>query len=371
MSIVVIPDSFKGSMTSHEVTEIISTELKQYTNEKVIELPIADGGEGSTDCILEIKKGRKKIIKVHSADQRMIDASYGIIDDSTAVIEIAESSGLTKQNGLHPLTSNTYGFGELILDALNEGCRTFYLCLGGSATTDCGTGMASALGVKFYDENHQSFIPTGESLCHVSKIDKSTVDQRVLYSTFTILTDVTNPLYGKQGAAYIYGPQKGATSNDILLLDKGLEHIAKIIQRDCYCCTKIKGAGAAGGAGLGCVAFLNGHITSGIEGFLELVHFDDYMRDCHLIITGEGCLDEQSLMGKVVSGIKAHSHNNKIIVFCGICKLTKEILEENRIEAIEIGKGIDIQESIQNGKYYLQTAVKDYIKSNLSRLLSD
>ncbi len=371
MSVVVIPDSFKGSMTSHEVTEIISTELKQYTKEKIIELPIADGGEGSTDCILEIKKGRKKTVQVHSPDQRIIDASYGIIDDFTAVIEIAESSGLTKQNGLHPLTSNTYGFGELILDALNEGCRNFYLCLGGSATTDCGTGMASALGVKFYDENLESFIPTGKSLCNISKIDKSTIDQRVLYSTFTILTDVTNPLYGKEGAAYIYGPQKGASSSDILLLDSGLEHIAKVMQRDCYCCTKIKGAGAAGGAGLGCVAFLNGHITSGIEGFLELVHFDDYMRDCHLIITGEGCLDEQSLMGKVFSGIKAHSHNNKIIVFCGICKLSKETLEDNQIEAIEISKGIDKRESIQNGKYYLQKVVQEYIKSNHSRLLSE
>ena len=371
MSVVVIPDSFKGSMTSHEVTEIISTELKQYTKEKIIELPIADGGEGSTDCILEIKKGRKKTVQVHSPDQRIIDASYGIIDDFTAVIEIAESSGLTKQNGLHPLTSNTYGFGELILDALNEGCRNFYLCLGGSATTDCGTGMASALGVKFYDENLESFIPTGKSLCNISKIDKSTIDQRVLYSTFTILTDVTNPLYGKEGAAYIYGPQKGASSSDILLLDSGLEHVAKVMQRDCYCCTKIKGAGAAGGAGLGCVAFLNGHITSGIEGFLELVHFDDYMRDCHLIITGEGCLDEQSLMGKVFSGIKAHSHNNKIIVFCGICKLSKETLEDNQIEAIEISKGIDKRESIQNGKYYLQKVVQEYIKSNHSRLLSE
>ncbi len=371
MSIVVIPDSFKGSMTSQEVTNIITNVLKEYTNEEVIGLPIADGGEGSVDCILQIKKGKKKTIQVHSPDQRIIDASYGILEDSTAIIEIAESSGLTKQVGLHPLTSNTYGFGELILDALNEGCRNFYLCLGGSATTDCGVGMASALGVKFYDEYHHAFVPTGESLSKVSKIDLSTIDQRVLYSTFTILTDVTNPLFGKQGAAYIYGPQKGATSQDICILDQGLEHIAKIMQRDCYCCSKIKGAGAAGGAGLGCVAFLGGHITSGIEGFLQLVHFDEYMKDCHLIITGEGSLDEQSLMGKVLSGIQAHSRHNPIVSFCGICKLSKDVLEEKQIEVVEISKGIDKQESITNGKYYLEKSVQDYIKSNPSRLLSE
>ncbi len=364
MKVIVIPDSFKGSMTSIEVSEIIASVIKEKTSDEVIALPIADGGEGSIDCILKVKNGKKKVVKVQSPDHRLIEASYGILEDHTAIIEIAECSGITKQIGLHPLDSNTYGFGELILDALNEGCRNFYLCLGGSATTDCGLGMASALGVKFYNERLVQFIPTGESLSKVTKIDKSGIDQRVLLSTFTILTDVTNPLFGEQGAAYIFGPQKGASKEDVLLLDQGLEHIAKVIQKDCYTCTKIKGAGAAGGTGLGCVAFLGGHITSGIEGFLELVHFDDYVREADYIITGEGCLDEQSLMGKVLSGIKHHAHQKKIVSFCGICKLSNEILEENNIEAIEISKGIALEESIFNGKKYLRNAISKYIDKN-------
>lgn len=194
--IIVIPDSFKGSMSSIEVADILSSSIDKYMSTNVVKVPIADGGEGSVDCFLQIREGKKVYIKVHSPDYKIIDAYFGLLEDNTAVIEIAESSGLTKQNQKHPVDSNTYGFGELIKKALDYHCKKISLCLGGSATTDCACGMACALGVCFYDDSHNAFIPTGASLSKVKSIDITSLDSRIHETIFIIMSDVENPLYG-------------------------------------------------------------------------------------------------------------------------------------------------------------------------------
>ena len=179
------------------------------------------------------------------------------------------------------------------------------------------------------------------------------------------MSDVTNPLYGPLGAAYIYAPQKGATKEEVAVLDAGLIHVAEVIERDCQAMPPEAGAGAAGGAVYGCTAFLRAKTVSGIEGMLELCQFDALVKDCDLVVTGEGCLDEQSLMGKVLSGIRKHAGNREIVSFCGICKVPAEELCRNCVIAVEIARGISIQESMEKGQYYLKLAADNYFKQRI------
>lgn len=373
--IIIIPDSFKGTLSSEEVADIISDEIRDVSVDKIniVKLPIADGGEGSTDCILKSLGGEKISVVVKSPENKDIEAYYGIISrerNKTAVIEIAQSSGITRQNSYDAKTATTYGFGQLILDALDKGCREFLLCLGGSATTDCGLGMAQALGARFMNLDGDSFIPAGGTLKDVASIDISNIDDRVSESTFTVMCDVDNPLYGKKGAAYVYGPQKGATPEDVIVMDAGLKNVSKI-----YCkltgkdLAEYPGAGAAGGAGYGCMAFLDATMKSGIEAMLEIVNFDNEVSDSDLIITGEGRIDEQSFMGKVLSGIIKHSSGTKIAAFCGRCELTDlestdndGVSKYNDIDIVETGRGIDIEESMRNPAVYLKKAARMYFE---------
>lgn len=361
--VIVVPDSFKGSMTSREVADILAASAKQYLKCETVRLPIADGGEGSLECILRAKGGNRKLVRVHSPENKLIEAAYGILEDGTAVIEIAQSSGLTRQTGFHALDATTYGFGELITAALNAGYRKFYLCLGGSATTDCGCGMAAALGARFYNKENQPLLPTGGSLSEVTKIDWQNLDPRIAESTFTVMSDVTNPLYGHNGAAYIYAPQKGASEKEVEILDDGLSHVSKVIECNCHVDPNTPAAGAAGGVGYGCMAFLNAKVVSGIDGMLQLFHFDEVVQNSDLIVTGEGCLDEQSLMGKVLSGIRRHSRNKEIVSFCGKCTVPAQRLAGDHITAVEIATGIPIQEAMQKGREYLTAAANSYFES--------
>jgi len=360
--IIVMPDSFKGSMSSKEVCDIISDEANKCGIDTV-RLPIADGGEGSIECILNILGGDRVYCDVIGPGGNKITAYYGVTKQGTAVIEIAESSGITKQDSLHPVTSNTYGFGELIKDALAKGYKDFLLCLGGSATTDCGCGMAAALGAEFYNSNGDDIIPSGETLADVDRIDLTHLDSRIEGCNIRVMSDVENPLYGAKGAAYIFSPQKGASKEEVVLLDKGLEHVSKLIEKETGVSSKcVKGAGAAGGAGYGCASFLKAEIVSGINAILDIAEFDKKVKDCDLIVTGEGKLDAQSLMGKVLSGIKKRSLNKRIVSFCGICDCDGAILKKENITAIEIGRNIPIDESIKNGAIYLKETASKYFK---------
>ena len=373
--IIIIPDSFKGSLTSEQVASIISEEIDKVSDGKVeiVKLPIADGGEGSTDCIINSLGGEKIKAIVKSPENKDIDAYYGIIkkgDRKTAVIEIAESSGITKQTSYNAKDATTYGFGQLIKNALDNGCSDFLLCLGGSATTDCGLGMAAALGVKFMDNSGCCFVPTGGTLNRVTTIDISGIDSRIDKASFTVMCDVDNPLYGKRGAAYVYGPQKGADAEDVILMDLGLKNVSGVLCKlKCQDLSDHPGAGAAGGAGYGCMTFLNAKMKSGIESMLEIVEFDNKVKDCDLIVTGEGRVDEQSFMGKVLSGITAHSLGKKVTAFCGCLGLSEYentdieyIKSYKNIDIIEVGYGIDVEESIKNAGVYLRKAAKAYFE---------
>lgn len=358
--VIIMPDSFKGSMTSAEVASIIGKEAK-LAGWETEEIPIADGGEGSIECILSVLGGERVATTVYGPDGNLRSAFYGVTNDKTAVLEIAESTGITKQNSLNPMTSDTFGFGQMISDALEKGLRKFFICLGGSASTDCGLGMAAALGAKFYDKEGKEFIPCGGRLKEVAGIDISNLDPRISESSFRVMSDVESPLYGEKGAAYVFSPQKGASPSEVKILDDGLRHVAPLIMEATNTpFERVKGAGAAGGSGYGCVAFLKAEIASGIESILDLVDFDSRVKDADLVITGEGKLDSQSLMGKVLSGIKKRTADIPIVSFCGICDADTEELKILNVTAVEIGRGIHIDESMRRGPENLKKAAKQF-----------
>lgn len=363
--VIIIPDSFKGSLSSGKAAAIINEILLQKSGYETICIPIADGGEGSTECILNVIPGEMKTVLVHSPEDKLIEAKYGITKDRTAIIEIAESSGITKQEKLNPMFANTYGFGEMISAALDEGIRKFLLCLGGSASTDCGLGMASALGAKFYDINNEPVRPSGRTLLDIMRMDTSSMDERLWNSSFTVMSDVENPLFGPLGAAFVYGPQKGATKEEVVFLDAGLKHISNVYRQAGFKDPAIlRGAGAAGGAGYGCFAFLNAKIESGIDALLDFCDFDEKIKNVDFVVTGEGKFDEQSLMGKVIDGIHKRSLGKPMIVFCGKCDLSPEDYSEKNITVVEINRGKTIEESMKNAETYLYESAKEFFISD-------
>jgi len=375
--VIIAPDSFKGALTAREATEIIADEVRlAFPNCEIIKMPIADGGEGSVDAVLSAIGGRVISETVTSPDFRHIEAKYGITDNGTAIIEMAQSSGITRQLQLNPMTSDTFGFGELILAALDNNVRTFTLCIGGSATTDGGCGMAAALGVKFFEKTDEPspcllhktdepspclhcFTPCGETLQHIKSIDMSGIDKRVAESVFTVMCDVDNPLYGVRGSAYVYGPQKGANPGQVQILDEGLRHYGSVLLKHFdKNFSEIPGAGAAGGLGAGCMAFLGAELKSGIDAILELYSFRTQLQGADFVITGEGKLDSQSFRGKVLSGILRESGNVPIVAICGACDCDPVILEEKGITAFEASEGITVEESMGNPEKYLRVATK-------------
>ncbi|MCL2654700.1 MAG: glycerate kinase [Coriobacteriia bacterium] len=353
--VIVAPDSFKGTLSAGQAADLIAAEVAaRYPNCTVVKLPLADGGEGSAETIIAASGGRIMEAQVLSPDERQITAGFGVTASGQAVLEVAASSGITQQAGLHPMTSSTFGFGQLILHALELDLRDFFLCLGGSATTDAGCGMAAALGATFLDENGTSFIPCGATLQQVARIDMSSLDQRVQGSNFTVMCDVENPLYGPCGAACVYGPQKGANPTQVRALDRGLRHIAEVFLQmfgHDYAC--VPGAGAAGGLGFGCQAFLNARLESGIDAILELCDFKKHLEGADLIITGEGQLDDQSLSGKALSGILRAAGNVPVISICGICDAPTSLLREHHLIVFETSKGISAKESMEHPEEHL------------------
>jgi len=314
--VLLIPDSFKGTMSSAEICDIMERAiLENYKDIDIVKIPVADGGEGSVDAFLAAMGGEKVKIKVKGPFFNEIDSFYGIIEGGkTAVIEMAAASGLPLVEGkANPSKTTTYGVGQLMEDALNKGCKKIIMGLGGSSTNDAGCGAAAALGVKFYDKDGKEFIPTGGTLKDVFRIDKSNINPLLKNVEIITMCDIDNPLYGENGAAYIFGPQKGADENMVKELDAGLRHIAGVIEKDMG--EKIagqKGAGAAGGMGAGMVAFFGSKLQMGIETVLDTVKFDELLSDADLVITGEGKIDHQSIRGKVVIGIAKRSKEKNV-----------------------------------------------------------
>ncbi|MHC1748308.1 MAG: glycerate kinase [Cellulosilyticaceae bacterium] len=309
--IVLIPDSFKGTMSSKKICDIMQTVIKKHQPDtNVVSIPVADGGEGSVDSFIEARGGMKVSCIVKDPYFEDMEAFYGWIDGNTAVIEMAACAGLPLVEGReNPMLTTTFGVGQMIAHAIDHGAKKIIMGLGGSATNDGGTGAASALGTLFYNQEGDSFIPTGGTLNKIDRIDGSFCKARLKEIEIITMCDIDNPLYGECGAAYIFSPQKGANHNMVIALDKGLRHLAEIIKASGMGnVDTIKGAGAAGGMGAGMVAFFGSRLEMGIETILDLVHFDALIQDADLVLTGEGRIDSQSLNGKVVMGVARRTY---------------------------------------------------------------
>ena len=313
---VLIPDSFKGTLSSIEICTIISDKIyKHFPHCHVVSIPVADGGEGSVDCFLSALGGEKIVETVSSPYFEDMESFYGLIDN-TAVIEMAACAGLPLvEDRKNPSLTTTYGVGQLIMSAAKKGCKKIIVGLGGSSTNDGGCGAAAAVGVKFYDKKGNEFIPIGKTLIDIDRIDLSHKAKELDNIEIITMCDIDNPMYGPTGAAYIFGPQKGADEKMILELDKGLKNLCDVIERETGKDLKdYPGSGAAGAMGAGMIAFFNSVLQMGIETVLDTVKFDEIIEDADMIFTGEGRVDTQSLRGKVVIGVGKRAKNKNIPV---------------------------------------------------------
>ncbi len=325
MRVVVAMDSFKGSLSSEDLGLAVEAGInKVYDNSTVVKLPIADGGEGTVEALVRGTNGEFVNLTVNGPLMNSVDAKYGILGDGKrAVIEMATASGLPliKREERNPMLTTTFGTGQLIADALKRGCREFIVGIGGSATNDAGMGMLQALGYKFYDkEGKQLETGCGQLLSKVARVDKSDIIEGIEESTFLVACDVDNPFYGERGAAHVYSRQKGADDQMVLDLDKNLEKFSDfILESEGKDIKNLAGAGAAGGLGGGFVAFLNATLKPGIDIVLEAVGVEEYIKDADFVITGEGRIDFQSVMGKAPTGVSklAKKHNVPCIGLAG------------------------------------------------------
>ena len=303
--IVVISDSFKGTLSSAEICAITRDSAPRILPGcQVVAIPVADGGEGTVGCFLDAIGAEAVTAAVSGPYGETVEAVYAR-QGSRAIIEMASAAGLPMVGeNKDPEKTTTCGVGELIRHAVAGGCTEVLLGLGGSCTNDGGCGCAAALGTRFLDDAGHAFLPTGGTLDRVAAIDNSGAEELLRGVTVTLMSDVDNPLCGERGAAAVFGPQKGADAAMVRRLDGGLGHLAQVTER---CLGKrlaeVPGAGAAGGMGYGCMAFLGAQMRSGIEAVLDTVDFDRHLKGADLVITGEGRIDSQSVHGKVISGI--------------------------------------------------------------------
>lgn len=321
MKILFAPDSFKGTISSaHAIEMLRTTALKFFPDAEIVGVPIGDGGEGTTEALVEVLHGKYRYVAVHDPLGREVTAKYAVINQDTAIIEMAQASGLPllKDDERNPLLASSYGTGEMIRDALQLGIREIYLMLGGSATNDGGIGMACALGARFTDANGETVAPCGAGMAHVANIDLSGLDPHLKDARFTIMCDVKNPLLGPNGATYVYGMQKGATPEMQRELEAGLTNLVDVIEKKASSRIRdISGTGAAGGLSITLIAFANAFIRSGIETVLDIIQFDRLLENVDLVVTGEGRLDYQSAQGKVLYGI-GNACRKKNIPVCAI-----------------------------------------------------
>ena len=321
--VILIPDSFKGTMSSSEICQIMrSVILEHYPDCEVVSIPVADGGEGSVDAFLDAVGGKKVYKEVTGPyPGEKVQGYYGILPDNVAVIEMAAAAALPMVGERkNPAKTTTYGVGELMIDAARKGVRKIILGLGGSATNDAACGLASACGISFYNAKGEKFTPLGESMDEVVRIDTSTMDEELKKIEIVTMCDIDNPFYGPEGAPAIYGPQKGADEEMVQVLDQKMRVLSEVMKRDCGVDVQsIPGSGAAGGMGGGMAAYFKSKLQMGIETVLETVHFDDLLEGTDFVYTGEGKIDGQSLRGKVVIGVarKAKAKGVKVIAIVG------------------------------------------------------
>ncbi|NRS19971.1 glycerate kinase [Brevibacillus sp. HB1.2] len=341
MKIVIAPDSFKGSLTAKQVGEAIRSGIRRVLPQsELLVKPMADGGEGTMQCLVDATDGRILTATVNNPLGQDISAEFGILGDGvTCVIEMAAASGLYLISAAdrNPLVTTTYGFGQLITAGLDQGCRKFILGLGGSSTNDGGAGMLQALGFLLLDQDDQPLSFGGGELSRLSRIDTSQVDMRLTDCQFVIACDVTNPFVGPNGASHVFGPQKGATPEMVLQLDDHLRHFADLIEETRgIAIHDLPGTGAAGGVAGALLAFLNGQLRSGIEIVIETTGLAEAMDKATLVITGEGQVDFQTAQGKTPCGVAqvAKRYGIPVIVLAGSIGTGIDALYEKGVSAV-------------------------------------
>ena len=323
MKFVLIPDSFKGTLSSSQICEILKTGVeKHFPGSETVSIPVADGGEGSVDAFIAAVGGTKEHVTVKNPYFEDMESYYGLIDEGqTAVIEMAACAGLPLvENRKDPRKTTTYGVGQLIVAAAEKGVKKIIVGLGGSCTNDGGCGAAAAAGIRFYDEAGEEFVPTGGTTEKIRRIDLSGYNPVLRSVEIVTMCDIDNPMYGPTGAAYIFGPQKGADAKMVLELDEGIANLSQVIAQTIgKDISQIPGTGAAGAMGAGMIAFFGSRLQMGIQTVLDTVKFDQLIEDADYIFTGEGKLDSQSLRGKVVIGIaqRAKTQNKPVIAVVG------------------------------------------------------
>ena len=337
---ILIPDSFKGTLSSAQICEIMGNQIRlRFPDCEVVSIPVADGGEGSVDAFLTALGGEKVFVEAANPYFEPMQAFYGLIDGGrTAVIEMAACAGLPLvADRKDPTRTTTYGVGQLILDAVGRGVKRIVVGLGGSATTDAGCGAAAAIGVKFYNAAGAVFVPVGGTLKDVVKIDLGDSQEKLRGVEIVTMCDIDNPMYGLHGAAYVFGPQKGADAEMVKFLDDGLRHVGEAIRKDLgRDLTEVPGGGAAGAMGVGMVAFFGSTLQMGIETVLDTVNFDAILAGADAVFTGEGKLDTQSLRGKVVIGVarRAKKQNVPVIAVVGGVDLDVDEAYDEGVKAI-------------------------------------
>lgn len=363
--VICAPDSFKGSMTSKQACEAMKRGLKKagISDENIILIPIADGGEGTVDVFLSATgKGERCYVPVTDSFGEEKTCFFGWIEsEKQAVIEMAAATGLSQRKDA--LRATSFGTGMIIRAALDKGARSIVMGIGGTSSTDCGIGAAAALGARFLDESGKSVPLCGEGLESISVIDLSDLDPRLKDCEFTVLCDVTNPLFGENGAAYVYSPQKGADMRTVELLDRGLRNFAAVVEK-CFRrdISLIPGSGAAGGMGGGSTLFFGAVLRSGISTLLEASAFTERAKGASLILTGEGRFDSQSVCGKVFSGISEKSEGVPIGILCGKGEIDPG--EFSNIVFVEqiAPEGTPLEVSIRDGERFLEEATERKVR---------
>ena len=303
---VLIPDSFKGTLSSEDICRIASEEILRLEPEaEICAIPVADGGEGTVDAFLAAVGGTRAEVPCTGPCGQEVMGFYGLLPDGTAVVEMAAAAGLPLAGACRdPEKTTTYGVGQLMAHALSRGAKRLVLGLGGSATNDGGCGAAAALGAEFLDEEGRAFVPTGGTLTQIAHIRMKGLRETLAGAEVTVMCDIDNPLCGPAGAAAVFGPQKGADAAMVARMDAGLRHLAEMLEKDVGMeVLTLAGGGSAGGFGAGAAAFFGGQLRMGIDVVLDLTDFDRKCRGASLVITGEGHLDSQSLRGKTVVGV--------------------------------------------------------------------
>ena len=370
MKIIIAPDSFKGSMTAAQACAVVSAgALLAVPDAEVVCVPMADGGEGTVQSLIDGLGGTFVSCEVDDPLGRPHTAVYGLTHDGMAVIEMAQASGLLllAEGERDPLVTSTYGTGQLIKDALDQGARRFIIGIGGSATNDGGAGMAQALGYGFFDENGDEPARGGGALAGLARIDASGADERLSACRFTVACDVDNPLLGPCGASAVFGPQKGATPEKVDMLEEALSNFAYRLREDMgKDVAGIPGAGAAGGLGAGCLAFLGAELKRGVDIVIEATGLKEKIKGADLVISGEGRTDSQTLGGKTVYGILklAEALSVPVIVISGsLTKDADELLKHGAVGLFSImEEGVTLEKAMEEGPALLEQRAEKAVR---------